>query len=85
MAEATEDLARLAEQAGDYDRAAETLSKVLPVRCHELGEDSDEALELIEYAAELNRRAGRSEQAEELDQQAQQITQKASHVLSDLL
>ena len=85
VAEATEDLARLAEQAGDYDRAAETLSKVLPVRCHELGEDSDEAVELIEYAAELNRRAGRSEQAEELDQQAQQITQKASHVLSDLL
>jgi len=85
VAEATEDLARLCEQAGRYDEAAETLAGVLTVRRHELGEDSDEALELLEYAADLNRRAGRDDEADSLTQQAKQITQKASHVLSDLL
>ncbi|HBN74673.1 MAG TPA: hypothetical protein DD473_02395, partial [Planctomycetaceae bacterium] len=69
----------------NYSEAARCLSKALPIRCSELGEESPVAVELMQLTADVCREAGQVDHAEELEGQIQQLSDKASHVLSDLL
>ena len=84
VTEATEQLGRLYAKLGESDHAADQLSKVLTVRCSELGEDSALATELMELTAKMHRECGQTKDAEEIEAQLQRLDQKSSHVLSDL-
>jgi len=84
VAEATEQLGRTYFEMQQYEDAADNLLKVVSVRCAELGEDSPLSTDLRQLTADACRRAGRDDEAAELDGQIQQISDQASHVLSDL-
>ncbi len=83
--QARENWGRLLAESGNHAQAADCLSGVLSVRCAELGEESTEALELMELTADLLRRSGKLDEAERIEEQMYLLSQKASHVLSDLL
>ncbi|WP_165441893.1 tetratricopeptide repeat protein [Rubinisphaera italica] len=85
VAEAMEKLGRIYARQNNYSEAARCLSKALPIRCSELGEESPVAVELMQLTADVCREAGQVDHAEELEGQIQQLSDKASHVLSDLL
>ncbi|MCA8983713.1 MAG: hypothetical protein R3C12_14280 [Planctomycetaceae bacterium] len=82
---ALETLGRLYARVGQAESAAGYLSQILSVRCGELGENSPEAIALMELTADMHRQAGQEEKAEMIEEQLQLLSQKASHVLSDLL
>ncbi len=84
VTEATEQLGRLYAELDEHDNAADQLSKILAVRCSELGEDSALALELMELTAQTHRKAGQEDKAKLIEAQIQALDDKSSHVLSDL-
>ena len=83
--EATEQLGRLYLELGEPDHAADQLSKILPLRCSELGEDSIQAVELMKLTAQAYRKAGQEDKAKQIEAEIQTLEDKSSHVLSDLL
>ncbi len=85
VAESLEKLGRIHARQSDYSAAAKCLTKALPIRCSELGEESPLAVELMQFTADVCREAGQVDQADELESRIQQLSDKASHVLSDLL
>lgn len=84
VTKATEQLGRLYAKLGEPDHAADQLSKVLTVRCSELGKESPLAIELMELTAKMHRECSQDDKAKEIEEQIQQLSQKSSHVLSDL-
>lgn len=84
VTEATEQLGRLYAELNEYDHAADQLSKILAVRCSELGEDSALAIELMELTAEAHQKAGQEDKAALIETQIKALSDKSSHVLSDL-
>jgi len=83
--ETMEQLGRLLAESESFDQAAACLGKIVVVRSTELGEDSPLAVELMQLTADVCRKAGQPEQAEELEDRIRQISERQSHVLSDLL
>lgn len=83
--EATEQLGRLYLELGEPDHAADQLSKILPLRCTELGEDSAQAIELMKLTAQAYQKAGQEDKAKQIEKEIQAQEEKSSHVLSDLL
>ncbi len=84
VTEATEQLGRMYAEIGEFDNAADQLSKILSVRCSELGEDSPLAIELMELTAQAHKKAGQEEKAKLIEAQIKALNDKSSHVLSDL-
>ncbi|MCG6157284.1 tetratricopeptide repeat protein [Rubinisphaera margarita] len=83
--ETMEQLGRLLAESESFDQAAACLGKIVVVRSTELGEDSPLAIELMQLTADVCRKAGQPDQAEELEDRIRQISERQSHVLSDLL
>ena len=65
VTEATEQLGRLYAKLGEPDHAADQLAKISTVRCSFLGEESDQAMELMELTAKMHRDCGQTEKAEQ--------------------